>query len=84
YNCCVDAANSKTILFIKQSDKPRCASNHGNVDDCLVCAYYSATSSTRILSDDDIIDELLIILCSSLTCSLFNEFVFSFDRCNNV
>ncbi|CAF5047331.1 unnamed protein product, partial [Rotaria sp. Silwood1] len=84
YNCCVDAANSKTILFIKRSDKPRCASNHGNVDDCLVCAYYSATSSTRILSDDDIIDELLIILCSSLTCSLFNEFVFSFDRCNNV
>ncbi|CAF3447999.1 unnamed protein product [Rotaria sp. Silwood1] len=50
----------------------------------LIRAYYSATSSTRILSDDDIIDELLIILCSSLTCSLFNEFVFSFDRCNNV
>ncbi|CAF4930310.1 unnamed protein product, partial [Rotaria sp. Silwood1] len=79
YNYCVDATNSKTILFIKRSDKPICASNHGSVDDCLVRTYNSTTSSVRIISDDYIIDELLIILCS-----LYNEFVFSFGCCNNL
>ncbi|CAF1484110.1 unnamed protein product, partial [Rotaria sp. Silwood1] len=85
--------NSKSILFIKQSDKPIYVSNNGNghnkskasyayVDDCFVRAYNSPTSSIRILSDDDIIDELSIILCSSLTYSLFNEFIFLFGHCN--
>ncbi|CAF2849578.1 unnamed protein product [Rotaria sp. Silwood2] len=58
--------------------------SYGNVDHCLVRSYNSSTSSIRILSDNDILDELSIISCSSLTCSLFNEFVFSFGRCNNV
>ncbi|CAF2855365.1 unnamed protein product [Rotaria sp. Silwood2] len=69
----VTITNSKTILFIKRFDKSVCASNHGNVDDCLVRSYNSTTN------DDDIIDELSIILCS-----LFNEFLFSFGRYNHV
>ena len=81
--------------MIKRFDKPICASNnsnghnkskasYGNVDNCLVRSYNSAISSIRILSDDDIIDELEMIFCSSLTCSLFNAFVFSFGHCYNV
>ena len=73
YNCYVDVRNSKTILFIKRSDKPIYANNNGNrcnkskdsyanVDDYLVRVYNSSTSSIRKLSD-----ELSIILCSSLT-----------------
>ncbi|CAF2899983.1 unnamed protein product [Rotaria sp. Silwood2] len=91
----IKITNSKTILFIKRFDKPICASNnsngrnkskgsYGNVDNCLVRSYNSATSSIRILFNDDIIDQLETVLCSSLTCSLFNEFLFSFDRCYNV
>ncbi|CAF3340875.1 unnamed protein product [Rotaria sp. Silwood2] len=58
--------------------------SYGNVNDYLVRSYNSATSTIRILSDDDIINELSIISCSSLTCLLFNEFIFSFGHCNNL
>ncbi|CAF1335132.1 unnamed protein product [Rotaria sp. Silwood1] len=73
-------------MCASNNDKGRNKSkaSYGNVDDCFVWAYNSSTSSIRILSDDDIIDELSIIVCSLLTCSLFNEFVFLFGRCNNV
>ncbi|CAF5102112.1 unnamed protein product, partial [Rotaria sp. Silwood1] len=58
------------------NDKGHNKSNasYANVDDCLVRVYNSSTSSIRILSDDDIIDELAIIICSLLTRSLFNGF----------
>ncbi|CAF3552847.1 unnamed protein product [Rotaria sp. Silwood1] len=78
YNCCVDAANSKTILFIKRFDEPIYAGYNGNgrnkskasyanIDNYLVRSYNSATSSIRMSSDDSIIDELSIIFYSSLT-----------------
>ncbi|CAF4700369.1 unnamed protein product, partial [Rotaria sp. Silwood2] len=58
--------------------------SYGNVDNCLVRSYNSATSSIRILYNDYIIDELAIISCSLLTYLLFSEFIFSFGHCNNV
>ncbi|CAF2408648.1 unnamed protein product [Rotaria sp. Silwood2] len=81
--------------FNERSDKRICTSNngngrnrskvsYGNVDDCLVRSYYSSTNTIRILSYDDIIDELSIISCSSFTCSLFNEFIVSFGACSNL
>ncbi|CAF1359398.1 unnamed protein product [Rotaria sp. Silwood1] len=73
-------------MCASNNDKGRNKSkaSYANVDHCFVRVYNSSTSSIRILSDDDIIDELSIIVCSLLTCSLFNEFVFLFGRCNNV
>ncbi|CAF1309801.1 unnamed protein product [Rotaria sp. Silwood1] len=63
-------------MCASNNDKGRNESkaSHGNVDDCLVRSYNSSTSSIRTLSDDDIIDELSIIVCSLLTCLLFNGF----------
>ncbi|CAF3744195.1 unnamed protein product [Rotaria sp. Silwood1] len=71
-----DSTNSKTILFIKRFDKAICARYNGNGRNKSTASYGNV--------DDYIIDELSNIFCSSLTCSLFNEFVFLFGRCNNV